>query len=228
MSNVVGSHKSGYKMVARSTKRGEVYVYGVIGLDLGFGLDGVTAGQFASDLKKLGNVEEIDVFINSDGGIVDDARAIYSQLTRHPAKINVQIDSIAASAASFIAMAGNTISIAEGGFLMIHEARGGFRGTADAMRKQADLMDSYTSTIAQTYMARTKKPEKQIREWMKDETYFTGPEAVANGFADKIIQNMRVAAILGNPFGPANLPAALRPNRAAAIAAIDKMKAPLR
>lgn len=228
MDNIVGSHKSGYKMIARSAKRGEAFIYGVIGLDLGFGVDGVTAKQFATDLKKLGPVDTIDVFINSDGGIVDDARAIYTQLTQHPATINVQIDSIAASAASFIAMAGKTISIAEGGFIMIHEARGGFRGTAEGMRKHADLMDSYTNSIAQTYIARTKKPESQIRDWMRAETYFTGAEAVQIGFADRTIQNMRVAACLGNPFGPTNIPAVLRPNRAAAVAALETMKAPLR
>jgi ATP-dependent Clp protease protease subunit len=111
---------SGYRMVARGTDRAEIYLYGTVGADW-FG-EGVTAKQFAADLKGLGKVKTIDLRINSDGGSVFEGKTIYSLLAEHPAKVITRIDGLAASIASLIAMAGDEIHIAEGGFVMIHNA----------------------------------------------------------------------------------------------------------
>src|SRR5688500_9703008 len=86
-----------YRMVNKANDRGEIWLYGIIGMDW-FG-DGVTAKQFADDLKKLGKVQTIDLRINSDGGVVTDARAMYNLLVEHEAKVITHIDGIAASAA---------------------------------------------------------------------------------------------------------------------------------
>src|SRR4051812_48224201 len=101
----------GYRMVNKGNSAGEIYLYGIIGVskDNFFGIDGISAKDFADDLKSLGDVKTIDLRINSDGGVVDDARAIYNLLVSHSATINVHIDGIAASAASFVAMTGKTI-----------------------------------------------------------------------------------------------------------------------
>jgi len=209
---------SGYRMRAKNKNEGEIYLYGLIGRD--FWGDGISAKQFADDLKALGNVSRIDLRINSDGGFVDDARAMYNLLRDHKATIAVHIDGIAASAASFIAMAGNTIEIAEGGFVMIHNARMGVVGEARDLRQAADILDMVNGTIRDTYVARTRQSAEQVTAWMDAETWFTGTEAVKHGFADKIVENLAAAAAISDPSRFKNLPTALRPNRAKAAGAL--------
>ncbi|MEI9804084.1 MAG: head maturation protease, ClpP-related [Pseudolabrys sp.] len=225
MSNIIRLPKgkqapkaSGYRIIARADETAELYIYGAIGGDW-FG-EGITAKQVADDLKALGKVKSIDVRINSEGGNVFDGKAIYSLLVENKADINVKIDGLAASAASFIAMAGNKIEIAEGAFVMIHDAYGVSFGRAEDMRKYADLLDTVNETIREVYSARTKQTDKQINTWMKDETWFTAKEAVANGFADKMTENLKVAASVSHPNRFKKLPSALLPRRAAAQAQI--------
>jgi ATP-dependent Clp protease protease subunit len=230
MSNVLPlrPHKAQgeYKMLNKTADRGEIWLYGSIGQDW-YG-DGVTAKQFAADLKKMGSVQNIDLRINSDGGVVTDARAMYNLLVEHKARVHVHIDGIAASAASFIAMAGSEITISEGGFVMIHNARAVTIGDADDHRRMVTVLDQVNKTIVDTYVARTKQEAKKIMKWMADETWFTGTEAVAAGFADNIVENMKVAASLAHSDMFKNLPAVLRPNRVDAQAAIAAMQSALK
>lgn len=192
----------------KTANTGEVMIYGPIGEDY-FG-EGISGKTFAKELKALGNVRTIDLRVDSPGGSVTDARTIYTLLAEHPAKVNVFIDGYAASAASFISMAGDEISIAEGGFFMIHEARGVARGTADDMARAATLLKTISDTIAQTYVARTGQSKAQVAKWMAAETWFTGAEAVAAGFATKLMENKRITAC-AYPSEFKNLPIALRP-----------------
>lgn len=210
---------SGYRMAAKGGA-GEIYLYGPIGQDW-FG-DGVTAKQFADDLKALGAVTTIDLRINSEGGDVFAGQAMYSLLTQHNAKVACHIDGLAASAASFVAMAGDTIEIAEGGFLMVHNAWTICMGDADALEKQATMLRAVNGTIAAIYVARTKNKVADVKAWMDAETWFSGADAVKNGFADRIIENMKVAAAVRDPARFKNLPATLRPNRAAALRLISR------
>jgi ATP-dependent protease ClpP protease subunit len=212
-----------YRMLNKGKDRGEVWLYGIIGMDW-FG-DGVTAKQFAADLKALGAVKTIDLRINSDGGVVTDARAMYNLLVEHPAKVISHIDGIAASAASFVAMAGSEIEIAEGGFVMIHEARGVTFGTAEDHERMGGVLRQVNQTIVDTYVARTNQDAKKVRDWMAAETWFDGKEAVEAGFADRIVENMKVAASLDHSAMFQNLPAALMPRRAAAAAALSRIAA---
>lgn len=214
------STPSGYKMVNRKG-RGEIYLYGIIG-DSWFG-DGITASQFAKDLKALGEVSDIDLRINSDGGSVTQAEAIYTHLVEHKAKVTVHIDGIAASAASYIAMSGEEILIADGGWVMIHEARSIEFGTADDFRRMADILDKTNDRIVAKYKARTKNDDKKLRAWMAEEKWFVGPEAVENGFADRVVENMKIAACITDQSRFRNLPAALRQNRARASVALAAM-----
>ena len=215
-----GAAPAGYRVVARG-KRAEIYLYGVIGID--WFDEGVTAKQFAKDLKDLGAVDQIDVRINSDGGSVTDARAIYTLLVEHPAEINVHVDGIAASAASFLAMAGKTITVAEGGFIMIHNARMGCFGEAEDHIRAATVLETVNETIRETYIARTNQGADKIKKWMDAETWFTGKEAVQYGFADRLVENMRVAACVRHPEAFKAVPSHLRPKRAAAAAALASM-----
>lgn len=212
---------STYKMTARANNTAEIFIYGDIGQDF-FG-DGVTAKKFADDLRGLGDkITHIDLRINSDGGVVTDARAMYNLLVQHKARVVTHVDGIAASAASFLAMAGDEINIAEGGFFMIHNARTFAGGEAKDFRQIADVLDTVNGTIIDTYAARTGKDVAQLKKWMDAETWFTGKEAVAHGFADKMVENMRVAARVSDKHNFKNLPASLRPVRAAAAALIAR------
>lgn len=207
---------SGYRVIAKGDDAAEIYIYGVIGGDW-FG-EGITAKMVADDLKALGKVKNIDVRINSEGGDVFQGKAIYSLLVENKAKINVKIDGLAASAASFIAMAGDSIEIAEGAFVMIHDAYGVSFGRAEDMRAYADLLDTVNASIIDVYVARTKQSADKIKKWMKDETWMTAKDAVTNGFADTMTENLKVAASVSHPDRFKHVPSALLPRRAAAAA----------
>lgn len=213
---------TGYRIVSRNADTAEMYLYGPIGSTM-FG-DGVSAKQVANDLKKIGNVKTIDLRINSEGGDVFDGKAIYSLLVENKAKVRVHIDGLAASAASFIAMAGNEINISEGGFIMIHDAYAGVMGRAEEMRQMADLLDSVNGTIVDVYAARTKQDKEKIKKWMAAETWFTGAEAMQNGFATSVVENLKVAASIRNPKQFKNLPTILHPNRAKVAALIERIR----
>ena len=183
---------AGYQVRAKAADAAEILIYEDIGES--FLMGGVSAKQFAADLKSLGKVRTIDLRMNSNGGDVFDGMAIYQQLVQHPATITTHIDGLAASISSVIAMAGSKIRIAESGFLMIHEAWGMGVGGSDDLRALANLLEVTTATMGDVYAARTRNSSAKIKGWMEAETWFTGKDAVANGFADEIAENMRVAA----------------------------------
>jgi ATP-dependent protease ClpP protease subunit len=177
-----------YRFRARAGgETGEILLYGPIGEDF-FG-EGITGASFAKELKKLEKAKTIDLHIDSPGGSVSDARVIYNQLTQHPAKINVHIDGLAASAASVVAMAGDVIKMAQNGFIMIHEARGVARGTAADFEKAAAIIRAHNGAIVDVYAARTANSRRKLEEWMSTETWFSSEDAVKNDFADEIVEN---------------------------------------
>lgn len=216
----VAKGKGQIRIVARGKARAEVYVYGVIGGDW-FG-EGATAANFAKDLKAVGDVSEIDLHIDSEGGSVQDAQAMYTLLMQHPAKITTVIDGWACSAASFLAMAGSKIEIGEGGMFMIHNARMMAYGEAEDLERGAALLRVTNETIRKKYVDRTGLDEGKVKDWMDAETWFTGKEAVDAGFADAVIANQKVAAVAARTDRDlqffTNVPEACRPRRALAIA----------
>ena len=207
------------KVVARGAQRAEIYVYGVIGGDW-FG-EGATASQFAKDLKALGSVSSIDLHIDSEGGSVQDAQAMYTLLVAHPANVTTHIDGWACSAASFLAMAGSEIQIGEGGMFMIHNARMMAYGEAEDLERGAALLRTTNQTILQKYVDRTGLKAEQVKAWMDAETWWTGKEAVEAGFCNKVVSNLKVAAVAPRPRDISkfkNVPVEHRHRRAAAKA----------
>ncbi|GAS94419.1 ATP-dependent Clp protease proteolytic subunit [Mycolicibacterium canariasense] len=148
---------------------------------------GVSAGDFANTLNEL-DVDEIVVGINSPGGLVFDGIAIMNALKRHPANIITRIDGVAASAASFIAMAGDEIQTSKYAEMMIHEARGYVSGTAADMQEMLDLLVRHNETIAGVYKDRAGGELKDWLKLMKNETWFTADEMIAAGLADTVIE----------------------------------------
>ena len=152
--------KSWYTIRARGPgaqgSRTEVLIYDEIGAY------GVTAKGFLAELGALPDDAAIDLRLNSPGGSVFDAVAIYNALKRHPGEITVWIDGIAASAASYVAMAGDTVVMPENAFLMIHDPSGLVMGTAEDMRSTAEALDKVKVSLIQGYAAKSGKPDEEI------------------------------------------------------------------
>jgi ATP-dependent Clp endopeptidase proteolytic subunit ClpP len=188
--------KHSIQVQARGPSQAEVLIFSPIGE--GFFGDGLTAARFDETLKALGDVKDILVRINSPGGAVWDGFAIYNTLKNHPARIHVQIDGLAASIASVIAMAGDRIEMGEGTMLMIHDPWSLAMGDADDMRAAADMLDKVKVGIVQAYASRTGISQGRILKMMEAETWFTADEAVdqkfADSFVDKPEQPARIAA----------------------------------
>lgn len=177
---------------AKANKKAEILVYGDIGPKwLGYDVD---AKSFHEELRALGDVDEIDLRINSFGGDVFDGLAIHRLLVDHKAKVNAHIDGAAMSIASVIAMAGDTIRISESGNIMIHDPWTVALGNAEDFRSVADRLDATAAAIADVYIKRTGNSEKQVRDWMRAETEFFGKAAVEHKFADEVAENLKIAA----------------------------------
>lgn len=170
----------------------ELLVYGEIG-DWG---GEVKSRDFAEKLRAI-DTDEIDVRINSNGGNVFTAQAIYSSLKRHPAHINVYIDGIAASAATIIAMAGDTIYMPENAMMMVHQPLVAVYGNADELRDMADILDKVRDTLVAVYRDKTGLDDDTIIQLMQDETYMTATDAKEWGFVDEVIPALKIAASRG-------------------------------
>lgn len=163
-----------------------VYIYDYIGCCCwGDQCTCLTARNFVQELQEL-KVDVLHVHINSPGGEVDAGVAIYNAIKNHRARTTVHIDGIAASAASFIAMAGDEVLVARNAQVMIHDAIGLEYGNAAELRAFADLLDRYSDNIADIYTQAAGGTVEAWREVMRAETWYTGVEAVAAGLADAV------------------------------------------
>lgn len=166
----------------------ELMIYGRIGGG-GWFDEGIGASDVASALRELG-AGPIDVRINSGGGDVFDGVAIHSLLSRHSGTVTVYIDGLAASAASFIAIAGERVVMARNAFMMIHDAMTLTYGNGDTHRASADLLDKVSGSIADMYAERAGEDVEHWRALMtvngEDGTWYTGQEALEVGLVDEI------------------------------------------
>ncbi len=166
----------------------EVLIYDEIGAY------GVSAKGFLAELGALPDDSAIDLRFNSPGGSVFDAVAIHNALSRHAGAVTVWIDGIAASAASYIAMAGDEIVMPENAFLMIHDPFGMVIGTAADMRDMAGTLDKIAGSMTRGYAAKSGKPEDEIAALMAAETWFGAAEALEAGLATRMAEPVRIAA----------------------------------
>jgi len=176
-----------YEMKALASGMAEIYVYDEIGMW------GVTAKDFSSDLKEYKS-NDITLRINSPGGSVTDGIAIYNLLKNHKGKVHVQIDGLAASMASIIAMAGDTITMPENALMMIHNPWGQAMGDSEELRKTADVLDKMKKALLSAYVNKSGRSEGEIDALMTAETWMTGVEAVEMGFADQVTDEVMLAA----------------------------------
>lgn len=174
----------------------EIFIYDDIGPDWA-GM--VSAKSVIEQLKTFDKSSEIAVRINSPGGDVVEAQAIYNALRRHSGdggKVTIEIDSLAASAASYVAMAGDTIRIAENAMIMVHRAWTIAFGNSEDLRSTAEILDKFDGIITSTYVARTGSTAADVAGWMAAETWMTAQEALSRGFADEIGDKLAVKASL--------------------------------
>ncbi|NUR09339.1 MAG: hypothetical protein HOQ45_20340 [Nocardioidaceae bacterium] len=163
-----------------SRSSADVYVFESIG-----GWFGVTADDFVRDVAGL-DVDHIDLHLNSPGGEAFEGIAIANVLRQHRAGVTVWVDGIAASAASVIAMAGDEVVMGIGAQLMIHDASMVTMGNAEELRKDADVVSKASDSIAAAYAAKAGGTAAEWRAVMQAESWYTGPEAVAAGLADRL------------------------------------------
>ncbi|KVD09384.1 peptidase S14 [Burkholderia ubonensis] len=170
----------------------EIRIYG----DIGFW--GNDAELFASKLDELAaTATSIVVAINSMGGDVFHAFTIYNALRRHAGKVTGRVDGVAASAASLILMACDTIEMPSNAMLMIHNPHTVAAGEAGDLRKLADLLDSTSDNMLAAYVERSGQTEEEVRAIMDAETWLTAAQAKEQGFCDAIADPIRIAAYAG-------------------------------
>jgi ATP-dependent protease ClpP protease subunit len=181
----------GLSMRARPTAEaaGELLIYGRIGGG-GWFMDGIGAADVAAALKELGP-GPLDVRINSGGGDVFDGVAIHSLLARHPGVVTVYVDGLAASAASFIMLAGDRVRASRSSMIMIHDAMTMTFGAASTHQRAIDLLAKVSDNIADMYAERAgEDPEfwrGKMTENGEDGVWYTGAEALDAGLVDDIV-----------------------------------------
>jgi ATP-dependent protease ClpP protease subunit len=158
-----------------------ITILDVIGEDYWSG-GGVTSKRISAALRAIGD-QDVVVEINSPGGDFFEGVAIYNALRQHPHKVTVRILGLAASAASVIAMAGDEIEIGKTGFLMVHNAWVVALGNRHDLIEAAETMAPFDDAMATVYSDRAGVRKSKAAEWMDNETYFNGEQAVELGLA---------------------------------------------
>jgi ATP-dependent protease ClpP protease subunit len=157
-----------------------MHLYGVIGMD-------VRSADVAGALAEAKG--PLTVYVNSPGGDYFEGKAIFSALARYAQrnKLTVVVDGVAASSASFIAMAATRIEMSPSASLMVHEVHGGAAGRAQDLEAAAALIRGENQTLASIYSKRTGIPVDQVAAMLANgDTWFSAEEAVAQHFADGI------------------------------------------
>jgi ATP-dependent protease ClpP protease subunit len=165
----------------------ELLVYEEIGIDWWTG-EGVTASTVKQQIDGAGNYSKIAVRINSPGGDAFEGVAIFNLLRAQGKPVDVFVDGIAASAASIIAMAGDTRTMGGGAMLMIHNAWASCTGYAEDMRKMGDTLDKVSGSVADIFVARAGLTAEKSKELMDAESWLTAAESMELGLATAVAE----------------------------------------
>lgn len=167
--------------VVKNEGEASLYIYDVIDDWMG-----VSATAVTSALNQASGAEVLNVYINSPGGSVFEARAIMAALQRFEGKKVAHIDSLCASAATSIALACDEVQMTDGAFFMIHNASGIFYGDKNELRDSADLLEKIETSIVDDYANKTGMDKENIITMMNEETWMTATEAKEYGFVDMV------------------------------------------
>ena len=170
-----------------ATDEAELFLYDEIGAW------GTLAEDFIAELKAI-TAPKLRVRVSSPGGSVFEGVALANALRAHPGEVTVQVDGIAASIASVIAMAGDRVVIQPQAMIMVHEAAGGCLGNAKDMQDMADLLGKISDNIAGAYAEKAGGDVAEWRQVMQKETWYTAEEAVEAGLADEMLPSRKKQA----------------------------------
>lgn len=148
--------------------------------------NGIAARDVADMLRNAGG-DDLTITLKSDGGDVWEGVSIANQIANYEGKVTIEVDAIAASIASVIAVAADELAIHKQSMLMIHNPMTIAAGDAAVFRGVADLLDVIAEQIAGFYSSKSGKPVVDFLEMMKTDTYITDKEALEMGLADRII-----------------------------------------
>lgn len=182
-----------WKFKALDDNTGELTLYGEIANETWWG-DEITPKEFKADLDALGDINTLNIYINSPGGDVFAGQAIHSMLKRHKAHKNVYIDGLAASIASVVVMAGDTIFMPKNAMMMIHNPWTWGIGNAAEFRKLAEDLDKVRESLIAAYEGRSALTRDEIIEIMDSETWLTADECLEYGFCDVVEKEKQMAA----------------------------------
>ncbi|MFZ4702351.1 MAG: head maturation protease, ClpP-related [Candidatus Methylumidiphilus sp.] len=161
----------------------EILVYDRIGKESG---SGISASDVSNALRDIPPAKQILVRINSPGGNLWDGIAIHNLLNERRQFVTCQVDGIAASSASLIAISGKTTRMPESGLLMIHLPRIGAFGTSEELRAEAQKLDRHTDTLTTSYAKKSGRSTAEVLAKMAVETWFSAVDALSFGLIDLI------------------------------------------
>ena len=176
----------------------ELLIYDRIGKETGLG--GIDAKDVRDALADIEPDREILCRINSPGGNLWEGMAIHQTLFDRRARVTCQVDGVAASAASLIAIAGRETVMPENALIMIHLPRISAFGDAAELRKQAGMLDKHTVSLTGTYGRKTGRPVSEIHDAMAAETWFSGKDAVAFGLCDRLLPAAEAITAMAGDF----------------------------
>lgn len=218
-----------FYQIATSGRTAEINIYGNIAQDaeminafVGEDTGMVSAHGIVSEIQGL-DVDTINVYINSYGGEVAEALAIYSALKRHSASVHTYCDGFACSAATIIFCAGDVRTMGSIALMMIHDCMS-YLGYANstAMRKAADDNDKINQSSINAYLAVSNLEEDEIRSLMAKETWLTAEECLEYGFATDIAKEEESDKAQQSAFGSIREAVLNRAGERSTLAEIDR------
>lgn len=174
------------KIKQKANNSADIYIYGDI-YDSWWDEETNSAISLKDKLLQLGEISEINLHINSLGGDVFEGIAMFNLLKQHQANVNVYIDGVAASIASVIAMAGDTIYMPKNSMMMIHNCWSYGCGNSKEFRKLADDLDKIMEASIESYMSKINISKDELKELLDNESWLTAQECLDMGFADELL-----------------------------------------
>lgn len=171
---------------------GEIVLFGTVGgdwFDAGF-----TAMDVVNALAQIGRNTDVTVRINSGGGLTHEGLAIFSALDSHRGKVTVKIEGVAASAASLICMAGDSVIMHPGSYMMIHDPATWTSGNAAEHAKTLEALETVSAAMASIYAEKTGRKADDIRSEMREEIWLTPEQALEKGYADSVEKSAKAKA----------------------------------
>jgi ATP-dependent Clp protease protease subunit len=187
------------RVLAAASNTLEITIYGDIGEDFWTG-EGITPASVKKQMDAAGKFDQLSVRINSPGGSAFDGVAIYNVLRSAGKPVAVIVDGLAASAASIIAMAGDTVTMGRGSMLMLHNPWTIAVGNSADLHAQAVVLEKIADSMNDVYVTRSGKTKDEIKAVLDAETWLSAQDAVDQGFADSIAEGSAKALAAAKEF----------------------------